>query len=254
MVLAVMLPVWSGFWQTGLYQKLYAKTKGGYVRINKTISKSGRGTEKSAPMDVKSGRSGNSRFKKPLRIYGLLLLSSLILIGGGGIVYERGLFGFSGTTNARASLKPEQRKGSYSKLPVPRFVSLKTTRINVRRGPGKKYAIQWVFNRRGLPVEIIAEFENWRRVRDSDGEEGWVFHSLLSGARMVTISPWTKTGRVELSEKPSHLSKITAFMEPGVMARVNRCSGSWCSVVADKYDGWVAQNTLWGVYPGEIVN
>ncbi len=224
------------------------------MRIDENTSKAGCGTGKYVPMDVKSGHSGNLHFKKPLRIYALALICALVLIGGGGIVYEKGLFGFSGATNARASLKPEQRKGSYSKLPVPRFVSLKKKRINVRRGPGKKYAIQWVFNRQGLPVEIIAEFENWRRVRDSDGEEGWVFHSLLSGSRMITISPWSKDGRVELSEKPSHLSKITAFMEPGVMARVKQCSGSWCSVVAGKYEGWVAQNTLWGVYPGEIVN
>ncbi|HET9272691.1 MAG TPA: SH3 domain-containing protein, partial [Methyloceanibacter sp.] len=78
-------------------------------------------------------------------------------------------------------------------LPVPRFVSLKSDKVNVRRGPSTDQAIVWVFSRAGLPVEVIAESDNWRRVRDSEGADGWVFHSLLSGRRTVLVAPWSKS-------------------------------------------------------------
>ena len=74
--------------------------------------------------------------------------------------------------------------GSVSGLPVPRFVSLKSDRVNVRAGPNKDQDVRWVYTRAGMPVEITAEFENWRRIRDWEGAEGWVYHSLLSGKRI----------------------------------------------------------------------
>ncbi len=232
----------------------FKNTKGIPVRIDKIISKLKIG--KGALVSGNSIGMGNTprSYRRSFRFYGLILLGAAILAGLGGIVYDRGLLSVEGTPSARASLAPAPRGTSISGLPLPRFVSLKKSRINIRRGPGTNHAVQWVFNRKGLPVEVIAEFENWRRIRDADGEEGWVFHSLLSGTRMVTVAPWEKQGRIELAEKPSHLSKIIAFLEPGVMAKVRQCSGSWCSVVVGDYKGWVAQNTLWGVYPGEVVN
>src|SRR6187401_2096362 len=78
--------------------------------------------------------------------------------------------------------------GSASGLPVPRYVSLKSDRVNVRAGPTKDHAVAWVFTRPGLPVEVTAEFENWRRIRDSEGAEGWVYHSLLSGKRTAVVT------------------------------------------------------------------
>ena len=77
-----------------------------------------------------------------------------------------------------------------SGLPVPRFVSLKAGRVNVRIGPGEDYKIAWVFTRPGLPIEVIQEFANWRRIRDSDGTVGWVFQSLLAGKRTAVVAPW----------------------------------------------------------------
>ena len=81
-----------------------------------------------------------------------------------------------------------QRPVGPSGLPIPRFVSLKAEKVNVRRGPSSDHPVAWVFQRKGLPVEIVAEFENWRRVRDSDGEEGWILQNMLSGKRTAVIA------------------------------------------------------------------
>ncbi len=89
------------------------------------------------------------------------------------------------------------QKGSASGLPVPRYVSLKSDRVNLREGPSKDHRTVWVFQRAGLPVEITAEFEIWRKVRDSEGTEGWVLHSLLSGRRTALVAPWKKAMRFD---------------------------------------------------------
>ena len=97
-----------------------------------------------------------------------------------------------GPVQAADDEKPKAEQTGASGLGLPRFVSLKSDKVNVRKGPSTDQAIVWVFNRAGLPVEVIAESENWRRVRDSEGADGWVLHSLLSGRRTVLIAPWSK--------------------------------------------------------------
>src|ERR1700752_5184324 len=98
-------------------------------------------------------------------------------------------------TRAADDSAPAAGAGGQSHLPIPRFVSLKSDRVNVRKGPSTDQAIVWVFSRAGLPVEIIAESDNWRRVRDSEGADGWVFHSLLSARRTALVTPWSKGER-----------------------------------------------------------
>ncbi len=144
--------------------------------------------------------------------------------------------------------------GSTSGLRVPRFVSLKSDKVNVRRGPSTDQSIVWVFSRAGLPVEIIAESENWRRVRDSEGADGWVFHSLLSGRRTVLVSPWDKgKTAVALHASPSTGSRAVAQLQSGVLGNVVECDGEWCELTVDEYSGYVEQDKLWGVYRGEEV-
>ncbi len=140
-----------------------------------------------------------------------------------------------------------------SGLPIPRFVSLKADRVNVRRGPSKNYAIEWIFARQGLPVEIVAESENWRQVRDSDGAEGWVFHSLLSGRRTALVAPWLKQRTLPMHRAPKATASIIAQVEPGVLGRIERCDGTWCMMVVDNFQGWMPQEALWGAYPGEVI-
>ncbi|MYZ49146.1 SH3 domain-containing protein [Propylenella binzhouense] len=140
-----------------------------------------------------------------------------------------------------------------SGLPLPRFVSLKSSRINVRRGPGQEYDIAFIFVRAGLPVEIIQEYDNWRKVRDSAGDEGWIWHSLLSGRRTAMVAPWEKEGQFALRAAPDPGAAVVAYLEPGVMADVESCNGSWCRLTGENYAGWIEQDRLWGVYPAEIV-
>ena len=140
---------------------------------------------------------------------------------------------------------------STSGLPVPRFVSLKADRVTVRGGPDKDHDVSWIYTRVGWPVEITAEFENWRRIRDSDGSEGWVYHSLLSGKRTATVQMKAKTDLAELYAKPDDKSGVTAQLQVGVLGTVKRCTGTWCEFSGDGFDGWIAQNELWGVYPNE---
>ncbi|HEX3503804.1 MAG TPA: SH3 domain-containing protein [Xanthobacteraceae bacterium] len=138
-----------------------------------------------------------------------------------------------------------------SGLPVPRFVSLKTDRVTVRGGPDKDHDVSWIYTRVGWPVEITAEFENWRRIRDADGSEGWVYHSLLSGRRTGAVQMKKKTDLAPLYAKPDDKSQLTAQLQVGVLGTVKRCTGTWCEISGDGYDGWIAQNELWGVYPNE---
>ncbi len=146
-----------------------------------------------------------------------------------------------------------EQLGSASGLPVPRYVSLKSDRVNLREGPSKDHRTVWVFLRAGLPVEITAEFEIWRRIRDSEGAEGWVLHSLLSGRRTALVTPWKKGVDTPIFEKPSAQSPEVAILQPNVIANVKSCDGSWCRIAGDGFKGFVPQSNLWGVYPNEKI-
>src|SRR3954463_1031557 len=135
-----------------------------------------------------------------------------------------------------------------SGLPVPRYVSLKSDHVNVRAGPTKDNDVAWVYTRSGLPVEITAEFENWRRVRDSEGSEGWVYHSLLSGRRTAVITMKSKDDLASLYERADPTSVVAARLQAGVVAQVKRCAAGWCHVIGAAFDGWIEQQRLWGVY------
>jgi SH3-like domain-containing protein len=141
-----------------------------------------------------------------------------------------------------------------SGLPLPRFVSLKPARANVRIGPSRQHAVAWTFNQSGLPVEIVAEFENWRRIRDSQGNEGWIYHALLSGERTSLYAPWQKGRPGVLHTRPDETASIAAHVENRAVLKVRSCDGTWCQVSAGRADGFVNQSRLWGVYPGEQVD
>ncbi len=146
-----------------------------------------------------------------------------------------------------------RKTGTVTGLPVPRFVSLKASEVNSRVGPGSEYQIAWIFKRAGLPVEILAEFESWRQVRDSDGGTGWVASALLSARRTAIVAPWVKERIVfALTSSRSGSSEI-ARIEPGAIVDIMDCDGEACEVYAGTQKGWVPQKNLWGVYPGEAV-
>ncbi len=157
---------------------------------------------------------------------------------------------------ARSANADPLAPGAASGLQVPRFVSLKSDRVNVRGGPDKDHEVVWVYTRAALPVEITAEFDNWRRVRDWDGGEGWVYHSLLSGRRTIMVAPKAKPKDevVPLFDRADRTGKLIARLQPGVLGTVKRCGGDWCRIVGEGFDGWIEQDRLWGVYPNEKID
>ena len=148
----------------------------------------------------------------------------------------------------------DMRRGP-SGLPLPRFVSLKSGRVNSRIGPGVNYAVDWMYLKPGLPMEIIQEYDNWRRVRDPDGAEGWVNQSLLSGRRTAIAAPWQKgkDAKIDLLSDPDANSRTLAVIEPGVIGTIRSCNGEWCEMTFGGHTGWINQSLVWGAYPGELV-
>jgi len=147
---------------------------------------------------------------------------------------------------------------SGSGLPVPRFVSLKSDRVNLRAGPSTEYPTGWVFRRAGLPLEVIKEFESWRQVRDAEGATGWVLQSLLSGRRTGLVLPWEiksgqKAPQVPIRANDSESAGVVINVEAGVIANLHSCDGRWCRVSVDTYAGYIEQKKLWGVYEGETI-
>ncbi len=134
-------------------------------------------------------------------------------------------------------------RGPVTNLPIPRFVSLKASEGNVRRGPSLSHRIDWVFKHRNMPLEVIGEFGHWRRVRDRDGAGGWVHYSLLSGTRTVII----EEDMLPLLMKPDTRATVNAHAEAGVVARLGECVQDWCRITADRHRGWVPKSALWGV-------
>ena len=148
--------------------------------------------------------------------------------------------------------------GGVTRLPLPRFASLKSDRVNLREGPSKEHATKVVFQRSGLPVEIVAEFETWRRIRDSEGAEGWVLHSLLSGKRTALVAPWRKGELLALRQAPLETAGTVARLQAGVIASIKSCDGKWCRLSGERFDGtgggrsagfW-GRATLGAAFPG----
>lgn len=132
-------------------------------------------------------------------------------------------------------------------LPLPRFVSIKTDEANARRGPHRSHRIDWVYRRAGLPVEIIDEYVHWRKIRDSEGQGGWMYYTLLSGQRTALVTEQTPLRRLPDPEATS-----VAILDVDVVARIIECRPDWCRLRARGYRGWVQKSTIWGVREGEV--
>ena len=147
-----------------------------------------------------------------------------------------------------ASPVTADERGPVTNLPLPRFVSLKADEANVRRGPGTDHRIDWVFKRRDMPLQVVAEYSHWRKVIDRDGEGGWVHYTLLSGVRTVIV----EEDMAPLHTQPGDDTPVNAYAEAGVIARLGECVPDWCRVTAEGERGWVETTALWGVDPGEL--
>lgn len=170
----------------------------------------------------------------------LLALSGAVVAGTNGVSLAQ---------NTQA----QQVKRGPSGLPLPRFVSLKSSRVNMRVGPGTDYAVDWLYLKQGLPMEIIQEYDNWRRVRDADGAEGWINQALLSGRRTGVVAPWFKGKQAPLPLllQPEEGARHVVEIEPGAIGEIESCNGQWCRMNFAGHEGWIRQGVVWGVYPDE---
>lgn len=142
----------------------------------------------------------------------------------------------------------EIRVGAITHLPLPRYVSMKASKGNARRGPSVTHRIDWVFMRRNMPLQITAEHGHWRRVVDQEGVGGWIHHSLLSGVRTVLI----QKDMLDIRSRPNDKAPVTAQLEMGVVARLDQCLPDWCRVQVAGYKGWAPKSALWGVDKAEL--
>jgi len=140
------------------------------------------------------------------------------------------------------------RVGPVTGFPLPRYVSMRAAEANVRRGPSRSHRIDWVFQRRGMPMMVVAEHGHWRRVVDRDGAGGWVHYALLSGVRTAIV----QADRLPLYTRPDPASQIRAEAEQGVIGRLQECIPGWCRMEIAGYRGWVDAGSLWGIAPGEV--
>jgi SH3-like domain-containing protein len=135
---------------------------------------------------------------------------------------------------------------SHAAGKLPRFATLRADKVNLRAGPGVRYPISWIFVRKSLPVEILAEFELWRKIRAQDGTEGWVHKSLLSGRRSAVI-----TGKVRTLYRRANDDLPVLRAEAGVQAGLLSCKAKWCKLRVGGTEGWLKRNQIWGTYHDE---
>lgn len=153
---------------------------------------------------------------------------------------------------AMAAPEPAAQPGvGVSGLPIPRFVSITSARVNLRMGPGRQYPIAWILQRRHLPVEIVEEFEHWRKIRERSGEVGWVHKTMLSGKRMGLVINSSKTGELTPAYAKAGAGKPVLMAEAGAIGEISRCQGDWCAIRFENSKGWMHRDNLWGVYPTE---
>jgi SH3-like domain-containing protein len=173
---------------------------------------------------------------RPMRVAALAAILGMFL----GVV-PSGVGAEDGTTAGN--------RGPVTNLPLPRFVSLKASEGNARRGPGMTHRVDWVFKRRDMPLMVTAEFEHWRRVQDADGAGGWMHFALLSGARTVLV----ERDMTALHLQPDSRAPVVSYVEAGVVARIMQCAPEWCRINAGGQRGWAPRDALWGVAEGEII-
>ena len=140
-----------------------------------------------------------------------------------------------------------------TELPLPRFASLSAGKVYVRTGPGKNYPVRWEYSKRGLPVEIILEFDHWRKIKDSQGEGGWVHRALLSGKRNALILKGGDNNIIPLYRTADADSAMVARAQSGAIVGISTCEIAWCEVSGAGYSGYLEKKFLWGVYPNEEI-
>ena len=149
---------------------------------------------------------------------------------------------------AISAMADNTKLGPVTNLPIPRFVSLKASKGNVRRGPSLTHRIDWILKLRNMPLQVVAEHGHWRKVVDFEGAGGWIHYSLLSGARTILV----QEDSVDILNHPVPNTLINAKLERNVLAWLTACEIQWCEISAGGYKGWAPKTALWGVSDDEV--
>lgn len=176
------------------------------------------------------------------------LLALFVVAVSGGVVPLWAVDSLKPSAHKQASATVSAKIGEDSKLPLPRFASLRAKETNLRSGPGKRYPILWVYKQGAVPVEIIDEVQNWRRVKDIAGDTGWLHRSLLSGNRTAMFV----AGTHNLYANPDATTAPILRMREGVIVRLLQCTQDWCHIEAADHQGWAEKKSLFGVYTSEL--
>lgn len=154
---------------------------------------------------------------------------------------------FAGTVSAQSESEGDSGRS------LPRMASLRSKLVNARSGPGSRYPIEWVYKQKNAPVEIIAEFDLWRQIRDWEGSETWVYKPMLSSKRWIKM---TRKGISNIYAKPESGAKVIAKVEDQVIGEVEKCpeDKNFCLIKFAAVEGWVQRGDFFGVYPGEVIN
>lgn len=172
-----------------------------------------------------------------------LLLALMVLLPTAGAYSQSPAESEGGEAQSKGQNQP-------SGLPLPRYASLKSDNVYVRTGPSMDYPIKWIYKREGLPVEILQEFDAWRKIKDPDGNVGWAHKILLSGKKMAII----RTDAPADAYNNTEMEKAVVQFEKGVIVNVSECQKLVCRVHFAPYEGWIEKKHLWGVYGSDIFN
>ena len=145
---------------------------------------------------------------------------------------------------------PAPGRAADTEPALPRYATLRANEVNLRTGPGEQFQIQWVYVRKGFPIQVIAKSDVWRKVRDWQGTEGWVHQRMIADSRAVIVRGDVRA----LHSDPDPAATVVARVEPGVIAKLLECHGAWCLVEAQDLRGWLGRNEIWGVGPDEEVH
>ncbi|MEQ9122551.1 MAG: SH3 domain-containing protein [Alphaproteobacteria bacterium] len=157
-------------------------------------------------------------------------------------------FAYVGILISPASAQQDDRVvGKETGLPIPRYVSIRADEANLRVGPGGLFPIRWRLLRRNMPARIEDEEGQWREIVLHDGERGWLYNPLLSGARYLYVT----ADQAPLARKPEAGAQVSAYVQKGVVLRATTCEPGWCEVRKGEIRGWIARDAVWGVLDGE---
>lgn len=184
----------------------------------------------------RGGRQGRRDKADSRLVPRCLCVAALLLCGWAGAGYPDA---------AHAGAEPG--KGAVTGYDIPRFVSVRVDKANLRAGPDRYFPIRTVLTRRGMPVKVIDEFKLWRKIALHDGIEGWLHQSLITGRRTFLIVG----AAVDMLDEPEAEAEVVAHLEEGALANLTECAGDWCALSVSGYEGWVPRAAGWGALPGE---